>query len=37
MFPGGSLGFLNSISYEVNAEEINVTFADVKGVSQYKR
>ncbi|GFS19427.1 ATP-dependent zinc metalloprotease YME1L1 [Elysia marginata] len=33
---GGSLGFLNSISYEVNAEEINVTFADVKGAAEAK-
>ncbi|KAK3737566.1 hypothetical protein RRG08_062193 [Elysia crispata] len=33
---GGSLGFLNSISYEVNAEEINVTFADVKGAEEAK-
>ncbi|GFO39444.1 ATP-dependent Zinc metalloprotease ftsh, partial [Plakobranchus ocellatus] len=32
----GSLGFLNSISYEVNAEEINVTFADVKGAEEAK-
>lgn len=31
-FPGGSLGFLNSMTYEVNAEDVNVTFADVKGV-----
>lgn len=33
---GGSLGFLKSISYEVNAEEINVTFADVKGAAEAK-
>ncbi|XP_059146546.1 ATP-dependent zinc metalloprotease YME1 homolog [Physella acuta] len=34
---GGSLGFLNSISYEVNAEDVNVTFADVKGADEAKQ
>ncbi|CAG5131214.1 unnamed protein product [Candidula unifasciata] len=35
--PGGSLGFLNSITYEVNAEDVNVTFADVKGAAEAKQ
>ncbi|XP_005108937.1 ATP-dependent zinc metalloprotease YME1L isoform X2 [Aplysia californica] len=35
--PGGSFGFLNSMSYEVNAEEINVTFSDVKGAEEAKQ
>ncbi|KAK6970780.1 ATP-dependent zinc metalloproteaseYME1L1 [Biomphalaria glabrata] len=34
---GGSLGFLNSISYEVNAEDVNVTFEDVKGAAEAKQ
>ncbi|BFZ22198.1 hypothetical protein BsWGS_25238 [Bradybaena similaris] len=35
--PGGSLGFLNSMTYEVNAEDVNVTFADVKGAAEAKQ
>lgn len=34
---GGSLGFLNSMSYEVNAEDVNVTFEDVKGAAEAKQ